>query len=245
MRKVTNSGWLSQIDWFLFGAALVISILGMATMRSFTVENSFFDKQIIWICLSVVVFLITSIPDYSFLRRTSVVVGLYTIIVAALSLIFVLGAVVKGGQNRFSLGFFAVQPADPAKLILVLLLAKYFARRHVEIAHIKHIIISGLYAFVLFAILLLQPDFGSAIIIGSIWLGTVLVAGISGRHLLTLFIIAFVAAFGLWHYALKPYQKARILTFVHPLSDIRGTGYNAYQSTVAVKSPISKMPPTE
>lgn len=225
-----------SVDWYLFAAALAISLLGMVTMHSFSAENVFFGRQIIWIAVAVCVFFAASIPEYGFLRRTPVVVGLYVIIVSLLSLIFVFGAVVKGGQNRFDLGLFAVQPADLGKLILVIFLAKYFARRHIEIAHIRHILVSGAYAFVLLILIFLQPDLGSAITIASIWLGMVLVAGISWRHLAALFVIFAVVSGGLWHFALHPYQKARILTFIHPLSNIQSTGYNAYQSTVAVGS---------
>jgi rod shape determining protein RodA len=64
----------------------------------------------------------------------------------------------------------------------------------------------------------------------------VLVAGISWKHLATLFVIGAVVAGGLWHFGLHQYQKDRILTFIHPLSNIQSTGYNAYQSTVAVGS---------
>ncbi len=224
------------IDWYLFTAALAISLLGLVTMRSFSAENMFFGRQIIWIIVAVGVFFVASIPEYAFFRRTPVVVGLYSIIVALLALIFVFGAVVKGGQNRFNLGLFAVQPADLAKLFLVVFLAKYFARRHIEIAHIRHILVSGAYAFLLLALVFLQPDLGSAITIASIWLGMVLVAGISWKHLATLFVIAGLVSGGLWHFALHKYQKDRILTFIHPLSNIQSTGYNAYQSTVAVGS---------
>lgn len=206
------------------------------TMRSFSIENSFFDKQLIWIALSVCVFFVVSFGDYSFLRRTRIIVSVYMIVLALLALIFAFGAIVKGSQNRFDLGFFAVQPSDPAKLILVALLAKYFARRHIEIAHIRHILVSGVYAFAVFVLVFLQPDFGSGIIIASIWLGMVLVAGISWRHLAVLGITAAIVLTGLWNFALMPYQKARILTFIHPLADIRGAGYNAYQSTIAVGS---------
>jgi len=82
----------------------------------------------------------------------------------------------------------------------------------------------------------LQPDFGSGIIIAVIWLGSVLVAGISWKHLAVLGVTAAIVVTGLWHFALHPYQKQRILTFIHPLADIRGAGYNAYQSTIAVGS---------
>lgn len=226
----------AHIDWFLFAAALAISILGLVTMRSFSAENSFFDKQIIWICLAIVAFFAASIPGYGFLRRTQVITGFFVIIVTLLGLVFLFGSIVKGAQNRFNLGFFAVQPSDPAKLLLVMVLAKYFARRHVEIAHIRHIFVSGAYAGALFVLVFFQPDFGSSIIIASIWLGMVLVAGISWKHLLALIVGALIIVTGLWHYGLHPYQKQRVLTFLHPLTDIRGSGYNAYQSTVAVGS---------
>lgn len=237
MRALSPRGRLfAHIDWVLVLAAFSISLLGLATMRSFSVENSFFDKQIVWIGVALIVFLFASLPDYSFLRRTPVIVSLYVFVLSLLSLVFVFGSIVKGSQNRFDLGVFAVQPADPAKLVLVATLAKYFARRHIEIRHIRHILISGAYAFAIFVMVFFQPDFGSGITIAAIWLGMVLVGGISWRHLATLFTIAAVMSVGVWHFGLHQYQKDRILTFVHPLADIRGTGYNAYQSTVAVGS---------
>jgi rod shape determining protein RodA len=174
--------------------------------------------------------------EYGFLRRTPVITALYASVVVLMMLVLSFGALVKGAQNRFNLGLLSLQPSDPAKLILVVLLSKYFARRHIEIARFRHIILSGAYAFVLFLLAFFQPDLGSGIIITSIWLGMVLVAGISWKHLTALFLTAMVVFTGLWMYGLHPYQKQRILTFVHPLTDIHGTGYNAYQSTVAVGS---------
>ena len=227
---------LAHIDWYLFFAALIISLLGLVTMQSFSGENAFFERQSIWIILAVGVFFLASIPEYRFLRRTEVIVTLYTATAFFLALLFLFGAAVKGAQNRFALGLFAIQPSDPAKLVLIALLSKYFARRHIEIAHIRHILVSGAYTILLCALVFFQPDLGSAIIIASIWLGIVLVAGISWKHLATLFIVAALFAGGLWQFGLEPYQKQRVLTFLQPLTDIQGAGYNAYQSTVAVGS---------
>jgi rod shape determining protein RodA len=226
----------AHIDWFMFAAALALSLLGLFTMRSFSADNSFFEKQIIWISLAVAVFFVASLFEYGFLRRTPVIVSLYGGVIVLLILVFSFGALVKGAQNRFNLGLFALQPSDPAKLILVMLLSKYFARRHIEIARFKHVILSGMYAFILFILAFFQPDLGGGIIIASIWLGMVLVAGISWKHLLALFITAAIVFAGLWNFGLHQYQKQRILTFVHPLTDIHGSGYNAYQSMVAVGS---------
>jgi rod shape determining protein RodA len=232
-----QSRLFAHIDWFLVGAALSISFLGLVTMYSSSAQNAFFDKQTIWICASLAAFLIAaSVPDYGFLQRTSVIIALYSIFLFLLALIFAFGAIVKGAQNRFNLGFFALQPSDPAKLILAALLAKYFARRHIEIAHIRHILVSGAYAFIVFVLVFFQPDLGSGIIVASIWLGMILVAGISWKHLTILVVSAVIIFAGAWHYGLHDYQKQRILTFIHPLADIHGTGYNAYQSTVAVGS---------
>ncbi|MBI5456205.1 rod shape-determining protein RodA [Candidatus Kaiserbacteria bacterium] len=225
------------IDWYLFLAALIISILGLLTMRPAASEPlAFFDRQMFWIAISCAVFFLVSLPEYNFLRRSRVVVALYCVALALLAAVFVFGTVVKGAQNRFDLGFFAVQPSDPAKLILAIVLAKYFARRHVAIGHIRHILVSGIYAFLLCVLVFLQPDFGGAIIIASIWLGMVLVAGISWRHLATLIITGLLCVGALWQYGLADYQKERVLSFIHPLADIQGAGYNAYQATVAVGS---------
>lgn len=156
--------------------------------------------------------------------------------VLILVILSVIGHTAKGAQSWFSIGGMSFQPSDPIKLALIVLLAKYFSRRHVEIANIRHIFVSGFYAFIICILVFLQPDFGSALIIFLIWFGMILVSGISKRHLLLVFFVGAVAFSGLWMYALKDYQKKRIVNFIHPLADIRGSGYNAYQATIAVGS---------
>jgi rod shape determining protein RodA len=225
-----------HIDWYILAAALAISLLGLVTMRSFVPEQAFFERQSVWIGVSVIGFLIASLIDYSFLRRTAIVVALFAGISVALALIYAFGAIVYGSQNRFDLGLFAIQPSDPAKLVLAIVLAKYFARRHIEIKHFRHILVSGAYALTMFVLVFFQPDFGSAIIIFSIWFGMILVAGISWKHLAFLMISGIIVGALLWSFGLREYQKERVMTFLHPLADIQDTGYNAYQSTVAVGS---------
>lgn len=227
---------IGSIDWTLFFGAILLSLAGLVTMSSFHGESYFFEKQIVWIAVSVIVFFICSCIDFRFLRRTSMVVTFFVLTCALLLLLFIFGAVVKGAQSWFDLGFFSIQPADPAKIAVILILAKYFTRRHIEIAQVRHIFISGIYAFIIFFLVLLQPDFGSAIIIFLIWLGMVMVSGISKKHLLAVFGIGAISFVMLWMFVFAPYQKQRIMTFIHPLADLRGAGYNAYQSTIAVGS---------
>lgn len=198
--------------------------------------NYFFERQTIWLSISIVVFFTASLIDWRFLRRTGVIVALFAFSCLLLILLFGLGTVVKGAQSWFDFGGFSFQPSDPVKLVLILLLAKYFTRRHVEIAHIRHLLVSGLYAFVLTILVIVQPDFGSAIILFAIWFGMVFVSGISKKHLFAVALLGIAVVGLLWLFVFQPYQKQRIVTFLHPLADIRGAGYNAYQSTIAVGS---------
>ena len=227
---------LLDIDWILFFSAIFISIAGLITMSSFGTSANYFTRQILWILISVVIFFIASLFDYRFLKRTGVVITAYAISVALLLALFVLGHVSKGAQSWFSVGGVSFQPADFIKLIIIILLAKYFARRHIEIANIRHIFVSGFYVFVVFTLVFFQPDFGSALIIFLIWFGLILLSGISKKHLLAVFISGSLAFGLLWGFGLHDYQKNRVINFIHPLADIRGTGYNAYQSTIAVGS---------
>lgn len=228
---------LSQhIDWLMLGAALLLVGAGLVTMNSFAEPNTFFEQQLIWCALALLVFFGASAIDWRFLRTTRVVVVLFIVSCVTLLLLFVLGTVTKGALSRFDLGLFFLQPSDPAKLVLIILLAKYFSRRHIEIAHIRHIVVSGLYAFIFFILLFLQPDFGGAIIVFCIWLGMVLVSGLSKKHLMVVAAVGFAAFAGLWLFVFQDYQKDRIKTFINPLTDIQGAGYNAFQSTVTVGS---------
>lgn len=220
----------------LIGSALLIAVAGLVTMNSFVGPSRFFDRQIVWLCFSLAVCFGASMVDWRFLKSTRVVTGLFFVSVALLGALFIIGSVFKGAQSWFDLGSFSLQPADPIKLVVILILAKYFSRRHIEIAHIRHILISGAYVFVIFLLVFLQPDFGSAIIIFFLWLGMVLASGLSKKHLLLVFLVGLVSFAVLWMFVFRPYQKDRIKTFVNPLTDVRGTGYNVYQSTIAVGS---------
>lgn len=226
----------TSIDWTFFSAALLVVLFGLITMSTFTGNNLFLKKQIISLFVALGAFFLATRMDTDILKRTNVLVALFLFVSFLLLVLFGLGHVAKGAQSWFKIGLFAFEPVDAMKLVLILVLAKYFSRRHVEIAHFRHILVSGVYAFIPFVLVLFQPDFGSAMIIFFVWFGLILVSGISKKHLALVFLSGAIVFGGLWMSILKPYQKARILTFVHPLSDIRGTGYNAYQSTIAIGS---------
>ncbi|OHB25452.1 MAG: rod shape-determining protein RodA [Parcubacteria group bacterium RIFOXYD2_FULL_52_8] len=226
---------VAALDWLLLGSTLPLLLAGWLTMNSFGAENYFADRQLLWIGVAILVFFLCSQVDWRFLKRPWILFGLYLVANAFLVLLFV-GAQIKGTQSWFHLGSIAVEPGDFVNLLVVILLAKYFSRRHVEIANIRHVLISGIYALIPFVLVLLQPNFGSAIVIVFIWLGMVLVSGIPKKYLFAVLGAGLVAFCLLWLFVFKPYQKNRILNFVDPMRDVRGSGYNAFQSQIAVGS---------
>lgn len=229
-------GFLKTQDVTLVTAITAIALSGLFTMSSFQGNDSYFWKQSVWILISFSVFFVSSLFEYRFLKQTRVVISIYGVLLFVLTLLFVLGHVSKGAESWFRVGGLAFQPIDLMKLGLIIVLAKYFSRRHIEIANIRHIIVSAVYAIIPFILVVLQPDFGSAMVLFFIWLGLVFVSGISIKHLFAVFAIGAVIFTVAWNFAFKPYQKARIMNFINPLADVRGTGYNAYQSTIAVGS---------
>jgi rod shape determining protein RodA len=180
--------------------------------------------------------LLATLPDYRFLRTGNRLFYIYLGMLAMLALVLVVGEVTLGAQSRFDLGFFSLQPSEPAKLVLIAVLAKYFSKRHELIGDFTHIFVSGVYALGIFGLVFIQPDFGSALILFAIWFGLVFVSGIKVKHLAIVFLLGTLAFGVLWQFGFQDYQKERILTFLNPLADIQGAGYNAYQSTVAVGS---------
>jgi len=228
-----------SIDWFLLVPTLFISAFGILTLYSFLdsgVGLSMFYRQLLWVLVALFVMIIVAGVDWRFLRRGSSIFFLYILSAVLLIALLLFGSVFNGAKSWFNLGFFAFQPVDIVKIIIILVLAKYFSRRHIDIYNIRHIIASGLYVAMLFGLVILQPDFGSAIILLLIWLFMLVFSGISKKQILTFFLIGVVAFGGLWFFGFKQYQKDRIISFLHPRTDIHGIGYSAYQAKVAIGS---------
>lgn len=215
---------------------LTEEIIGAGSNLPVKTGDYFFGRQIIWIALALAVFFMASAVDWRFLKNGALLMLFFAVGILLLIVLIFVGTRTRGATSWLRIASFSINPSDPIKLLLVLILAKYFSRRHVEIAHIKHILISGVYAVIPGALIFLQPDFGSAMIIFAIWIGMVVVSGISKRHLAMVFLAAILIFSIGWFFVLKPYQKDRILTFLHPLKDPRGAGYNALQSVIAVGS---------
>ena len=217
-----------QLDWVLIGSIIPIVLGGLATMTSFQSQTGTFDKQLLWVSIGAILMFSIASLDMRFLRDSRYIIMGFMVSLGLLLLVLVFGKTVKGAKSWFDFGgVFSFQPTDLVKLMVLTALSKYFWRRHIEIARLKHLFISALYVAVPVGLILLQPDFGSAMIFVFLWLGLALVAGISKKHILIVGGIGVVTFLVAWFALFAPYQKARIRTFLNPTADIRGSGYNA------------------
>ena len=216
--------------------ALTLVGFGLVTINSYGEINALFSKQLVSLAISIVAFLVLALMDFRFLKNSKLLMMLYVGTCVVLASLFIFGSVFGGARSWFNFGALAFQPVDIAKVVILLVLAKYFAKRHMQIKDFSHVMISGLYASVIFMLVLVQPDFGSAVIIFLVWLGMVLIAGLNWKHLLFLFGSGAVVLGLMWGFVFADYQKQRIATFFDPTADLQGTGYNANQARIALGS---------
>ncbi|MBI2055059.1 MAG: rod shape-determining protein RodA [Candidatus Sungbacteria bacterium] len=238
MRNAWFDTW-RRWDWPLAVSVFLLLAIGLMTLASLSTTSPFpyFFRQIIWVVLGVAAFFLVSLFDYRILKNYGgLLLAFYAILAVALIILAATGVKIRGVTSWFNFGYFAVEPGEFMKIILILILAKYFSRRHVEIYRLRHLLVSGLYAGIPIFLILIQPDLGTAAILASVWLAIVIFSGIRAKHLLLFFVSASVFSVMAWFLILAPYQKDRIFSFLNPWNDPLGSGYNAIQSMIAVGS---------
>ncbi len=231
--------FLRKIDWILVASALLLSGMGLVGIYSITHGSDtfiLFNKQAFFLIISLLLVGVVSYLDFRVLNHSQIIFFLYAVTIGMLLLVLFVGSDIRGVSRWFRIGPVSFEPVEIAKITLILLLAKYFSMRHIEIARIKHVFVSGAYVAIPSFLLLLQPDLGSILILIVVWLGIMLIAGIKTSHLALLLLVGvLVVALG-WAFVFKDYQKERIITFLNPERDPLGSSYNLTQSIIAVGS---------
>jgi len=223
-------------DYTLFVFPIILSIFGLSTVFSMGTSNFIFTKQLILLVLGLGISVIITFVDLRFLKSGQYIFIFYCFCALLLSVLVVLGYTINGSQSWFKFFGISLQPIELAKLALIGILAKFFYKRHTEISYLPTLIFSFFYALLIFVLTILQPDLGSALVVLGIWFGIVFVSGIPYKYILGIFLLFLTVSFVSWNVFFGDYQKARILNFVDPTRDIRGSGYNVYQSMIAVGS---------
>ncbi|MBI2062428.1 MAG: rod shape-determining protein RodA [Candidatus Yanofskybacteria bacterium] len=228
--------YFKEIDFPLFAAIAAISLFSILNMYGIGGLGSIFTKQIIFVAIGLIVMVLFSFFNYRYLKNYSFPVLLFYFISIFLLFLTFYSRSVRGVNAWIVLGQFTFEPAELAKLMLIVLMAKYFSQRHVHVNQFRHILISGIYYGVPVLVILAQPDLGSAIIFSLIWISILAAVGINKKHLFLLIALATVVSYGSWMFVLKPYQKDRLSAFINPGNDPRGSGYNLIQSKIAIGS---------
>jgi len=228
-----------NFDWIVFSAILLLSLFGLIEIYSIalgqeTLSLLNFKKQIIAIIAGLFLFFSVSFLDYNFLKSFNRFIYGFGVLILILVLIF--GKTVRGTTGWFDIFGFSLQPVEFVKIILIIFLARFFSNSAIRMRPWKSLFLSFLGTFGLVLLVLLQPDFGPAIIMLGIWFITLILVGFERRYFLIIIIPVLVGAFLAWNFYFKDYQKNRILTLLNPSENSLSEGYNVSQALIAIGS---------
>ncbi len=235
---------LNRLDWRLLGAVLTLTAIGMvmiysATRAHLTVSGAMPTKklllQAVWVLCGLILFTLVSSFDYSRLQQFAWPIYLSTLGLCVL--VLVIGGLVRETQRWISIGPVNIQPAELAKLGVILMLATFFAQREGEAVEFELLSRALAYAAVPCALILLQPDLGTPVLIIFVWGIVCYMVGARLHHLgafFFAFIMLFVAAWGF--NLIKPHQKVRLTAFISDSADAQKERWQVDQSIIAIGS---------
>ena len=231
---------LKNLDWILIASSFLLIGFGLLSIYSSSLgRNNFlnFQKQIIFFVIGIILMFFFSFFDWrNFRENSSLILALYFLCLMALVGLFFFAPSIRGVKSWYKIGVFSFDPIEFTKIILIILLAKYFSTRHVEMYQIRHILLSGLYVFLPAVLIFFQPNLGSVLILVSIWVGILIVSGIKLKHFLLLVFCAILVLILSWNFLLKDYQKSRVISFVSPQLEPLGINWNQNQAKIAIGS---------
>ncbi|HCJ45393.1 MAG: rod shape-determining protein RodA [Candidatus Moranbacteria bacterium CG_4_10_14_3_um_filter_41_65] len=224
-----------KLDFVLLSA--VFLLLGVSLLTLYSISSvsgvDYFLKQSIFIVFGIAVMMFITFLDYRHIRKYSTL--LYFSMLFVLLAVLFFGRTVNGTAGWVSFGLFQVQPVEFSKVVLIIFLASFISKKKSELGEWARVIVSFVLSITLIFLVLKQPDLGSSLVLGAIWVSMILSSGLRMKHLIVLTILGLTLTLGSW-FVLADYQKDRINTFLHPELDPRGSGYNVLQAIVAVGS---------
>ncbi len=228
-----------RFDWMLLLAAIILTSVGLVVMYGIGISRPdadlfTFQKQFVSLGIGCAVVLLFALLDYRQLRGLAL--PIYGLGAAFLTGVLLFGETIRGTRGWYTVGGISFQPVEFAKVCLVIFLASIL----VKYVHQKlpwHAIIGSFFATAVYVVLvMLQPDFGSAMVMLILWALLVLLVGVSLRSFVILVVTGIFASVLTWSFLLQPYQKDRFMAFINPALDERGAGYNVAQARIAIGS---------
>ncbi|MGE5426028.1 MAG: FtsW/RodA/SpoVE family cell cycle protein [Bacillota bacterium] len=231
--------YLKNFDWILLAAVVLLSAFGLMEIYSVALGQGDLDllnfyKQILFIIIGLTLLFGFTFVDYRFLK--SIRKYIYSFGVVILASVLVFGSVSRGTRGWFDIAGLGIQPVELVKVILLIFLSGYFSDLATKVKTLRHFIASFFGAGLLMVLVMLQPDFGSSLILGAIWLVLVALAGFPKKYFITIISAGLILSVLAWAFFFQDYQKQRILTLVNPGENALQEGYNVSQAIIAVGS---------
>lgn len=233
---------LKKIDYLLLIGVITISIFGLIMIYSasyvwadykFGDSFKFVKNQGLFFIIGIMLMYIISKIDYNIYKKYSNILLISCLVLLVLVLIPGVGTVRNGSRSWFGIGSFGLQPSEFAKLGLIIFTSKYLEKNEKLIKNIKKGVlpILGL-TLLIFGLIMLQPDFGTGMILVMSIVGLLFVGGVSVKFFLKIGVVGLIGIVGLIIAA--PYRLKRILSFLNPWSDPLGSGFQIIQSLYAI-----------
>ncbi|MDD3190702.1 MAG: rod shape-determining protein RodA [Candidatus Pacebacteria bacterium] len=231
--------YIKKIDKVLFLSVVFLIIIGLMAIFSVSYsggEAAFlnFKKQLLFALFGTLLCFLFASIDYRVIKNYTGII--YIVMATVLLIVLFLGSSTRGTSSWFSVGLFGIQPSEFAKIVLIIVLAKYFSEVGSSYNLFKKILVSGFYTAIPVSLVIFQPDLGSSLVMIFIWFAMLAVFGLKKKQILILFFLGIAVSVASWTFVLKDYQKDRINTFINPQSDPLGSGYNVIQSKIAIGS---------
>jgi rod shape determining protein RodA len=214
-----------------FGLAMAYSNTA-ATGDGILDGGSIFLRALMWTSIAVAVFVTASVFDYHWLKTFAW--PLYLVQLGLLVVTLAIGGGVGGTSRWVSIFGLQFQFSELAKVLMIIVLANYLGSRAGRLGSLWAMAGAGVLAGPPFVLVLLQPDLGTALVFAAILVATLFMSGASLRWLGIGFATALAAFPFVWTYILADYQKARLTSFLNPLADIQGAGYQLFQAQIAI-----------
>ena len=230
-----------RYDFSFFGISFIIFVFGIINLYSVTNNSSnpylagLFKTQIIWYILSLIVgFSVSLIQPKNFYRSSW---AIYLFNVLLLFLVIFLGHKGMGARRWLMVGSFRLQPSELMKISLVFVLARFYTKYYPkEEMGLKKITFPFIIALIPAILISLGPDLGTGLLILLICFTIIFYRKLKWKSLSIILLGSLISGILMFNFGLKNYQKKRILTFLNPTIDTRGSGYNAIQSKIAIGS---------
>ena len=221
---------LPRFDFLLFLPMVFLFMLGYSALYSTSRASA--DNQIVFFSVSLVFYFL-----FSFIYYHSLVAlknPIFILSVFSLVAVYVLGEVTRGSSRWFTFGEFGLQPSEFAKITLVISLAGYLSKVFVKIS-LSKLLGTLTITLPLAALVFIQPDLGTSIVLIAVWFFMVFYSGIPIPYIISIFSLGGIISYPFWN-ILKEYQKNRLISFFNPALDPLGRGYNVIQAKIAVGS---------